>query len=33
MGPNNRVNSETFPRLSTLVREAAGEISKALGFR
>ena len=33
MGPNNRVNPETFPRLSSLVRETAEEISRALGFR
>jgi IclR family KDG regulon transcriptional repressor len=33
MGPNNRVNPETFPRLCSLVRETAAEISRALGFR
>jgi IclR family KDG regulon transcriptional repressor len=33
MGPNNRVNSETFPRLSAMVCETAREISRALGFR
>jgi IclR family KDG regulon transcriptional repressor len=33
MGPTNRVNPETFPGLTALVRETAGEISTALGFR
>jgi len=33
MGPNNRVNPDTLPRLSQLVHQAAEEISKALGFQ
>jgi DNA-binding IclR family transcriptional regulator len=33
MGPNNRVNPDTLPRLSELVHRAATDISRALGYR
>jgi IclR family acetate operon transcriptional repressor len=33
MGPANRVNPETIPSLSATVRQAAAEISRALGHR